>query len=228
MMNKLKAAGLAIVLGSASMFASAGGYIGLGYMSMGYEQPNVESATQENSTDPNVIIEQLDGGVRPERFSDIDDDLEGLKVKFGYQLNRYFAIEVRGGYGVSPITLEDYGEEIVTDFVQIAGVRRLEILTTPVDAELNLESYIGGYIRIGGDFENWFASPYVIWGHSRGNFDVTEAGGTAGAKLRNASYGAGINFKINDRVYINTEYMELFDRDEIEVKEISASIEFKL
>lgn len=215
-----------------SSFSHAGSYLGFGFGMLDYAQPNVESATLPDSDNPQVIVRQIDGGKRPERFRDLDDNLSGLKVKFGYQITDFFALELRGGFGVSPIKLTDYGEEVITAALTLPipppDNRAIEIITTPVDAELSLKNYFGGYIRLGGDFPNSVVSPYILVGHTRGDFAVTETTGEAGGKLRDSSYGAGLNIRLNEQLYINMEYMQMFDRKEIEVQEFTIGIEYKL
>lgn len=232
-MNKLfRAACQLLMLLTLSNVSYAGSYIGFGFGMLDYAQDNVESATLPDSDDPQVIVRQIDGGERPERIRDLDDNLSGLKVKFGYQVTDFIALELRGGFGVSPIKLADYGEEVITEFITLPVAppndRAIEIITTPVDAELSLKNYFGGYIRLGGDFPNQVVSPYVLVGHTRADFAVTESTGGAGGKLRDSSYGAGLNIRLNELLYINLEYMQMFDRKEIEVQEFTIGIEYKL
>lgn len=229
-MNKwFRAVGQFFMLLTLSGFSYAGSYLGIGFGMLDYAQPNVESATLPDPGLAVVIIDQIDGGERPERFRDLDDNLSGLKVKFGYQVTDFIALELRGGFGVSPIRLADYGEEVLTEFITLpSGVNAIEIITTPVDAELSLKNYFGGYIRLGGDFPNQVVSPYVLVGHTRADFAVTESTGGAGGKLRDSSYGAGLNIRLNELLYINLEYMQMFNRKEIEVQEFTIGIEYKL
>ena len=245
----LKPLGLALLLSGllCPVVASAQPYVGFGYMKMDYSETNIH----DGRLDPNefVLIEfdtLVPGAGQPvgtfgptevpavfDQVRDVKDGgIEGLFFKYGYQISSFFALEVRGGIGVSGYELEGYREEITQIDTQSNPIatpedeRRYE--TRPLSSTIEMKHYYGAYARIGAA-RKWWVSPYLLVGFSRANFEIQGSGlgnASGGDVVKDESWGAGFNIKVTDSVFFSIEYLELFDEGNIEVDNWNAGLEY--
>lgn len=98
--------------------------------------------------------------------------------------------------------------------------------TIPQDSLLRTELLTGIYLRIGGGFDLWRFSPYLIAGSTHAKFVVNDDQGTGGGTVEDLSLGAGFNFDLTEKMYFNIEYLDLIDKENIKVESWSAGIEY--
>ena len=273
-MNSIKHVFKLLVIGFFCFFilisiAKADAYFGFSLFKSDYSQPSVISATLADDdpcctglgaeitnalgqTFPGTlyVIAAEDGLPRPSRVSDIDEKLDMLKFKLGFELFEAkdssipaLSVEIRGGFGTNESILVDYSEEIDESYYLDNSVTPPQayqyVITTPTDSELRTEYYYGFFLRLGGspkqlkkisfypDLAIEF-SPYILLGHSRVNFSVTDISGTAGGKIRGESWGLGLNVKTPfENMFLNIEYLDLMDKNGIESAGYSAGFEYR-
>ena len=187
---------------------------------------------------------------RPSRIRDIKANLDIFKFKLGFELfdvedssRPALSVEFRGGFGTNESILVDYSEEIDESYYLDNAVSPPQayqyVITTPKDSELRTEYYYGFFLRLGGSPKNLKKinfhpnlaiefSPYILLGHSRTNYSVTDISGTAGGKIRGESWGLGLNVKTPfENMFLNIEYLDLMDKDGIESNGYSAGFEYR-
>ena len=215
-------------------------YVALNFDTLFYDQPNVETAGLGPEDPPLIIITPIGDFERAPEFRDLDLTLQSLRFKYGYSIFSWLAVEARAGFGVSKQTLKDFRElpqgataiDIPNpDFGQPGEPPFLpdpgaEVTIRQGDAEISLRRHFGAYVRLGGNFDS-LVSPYLVWGRSKGVFEVTANSGTGGGRTNSASYGLGFNIRLTDRAYLNLEYMDLFDTKEIDVENWSGGFEYR-
>ncbi len=216
-------------------------YIGLSLSDVSYSRDNVRRAILDEFNGFTVTtVFAEDGGERPPRVVDMDESLNGLTLKLGYELNDYFSVEVRGGFGVSEAKLEDYTEEQRGQFGTIPGVGNvLSIFTTPRDSTLILNNSYSAFLRLGGGSSDRLSlgpvSPYLLVGYQRTAFTAGVDGGSAEATVDGNAYGAGMNirFKKDYPTVFNIEWVEQSEKNiddisqELELRWISAGFEYR-
>lgn len=123
---------------------------------------------------------------------DINPDsitLNTVNAKFGAQLTKHLQAEIRGGLGSKDATVEALG----------------------VKVDLKLEHFYGAYIKAGvPDLESFF--PYILLGYTEIELEGSSGGVSVSESDNDFSYGVGIDFKLSDRVSINTEFANLYDK----------------
>ncbi len=116
----------------------------------------------------------------------------------------------------------------------IGGVKKTNINVTLTEtkrrnAELLNKYYYGAYVRLGGNFRKAIVSPYLLFGYTRGSFEVAATSGTGGGHVNSNSYGIGANIKIMDQLFVNMEYLDLFSSSNINVsKSWGLGLEYRL
>jgi len=134
-------------------------------------------------------------------------DLGALVAKAGARFNPYLAAEVRAGFGVADDSISANGASL----------------------ELELDYLIGGYILAGIPNETP-VYPYIALGMSQGELTASiEAPGISASDSESesdVSYGVGANFKVNDELLINAEYMNYLDKDGAEISGVSLGASF--
>jgi opacity protein-like surface antigen len=120
-----------------------------------------------------------------------DASLTALYGRLGTNFSENFSGELRVGLGV--------------------GDDSLNVLGTDVD--LSLEHMLGLYIR-GGVPLGESVFPYAVIGYTRGKFELSASGlGSASASESDVSFGLGTDFKLNEGLSVNVEYMNYIDKD---------------
>ncbi len=223
-----------------SPLAMAQGYFALNYDTMFYEQPDVEIAGLGPEVPPLLLIDPEpadDPFVREDPIRDLDLTLQSVRVKYGYSIFSWLSVEARSGIGASKQTLKNFRELPRVTTLQVPNpdfgmpgepqfLNGAQVFVRQADAEIALKYHIGAYVRLGGNFDS-IISPYLIWGRSKGFYEVTANVGTGGGRVSSASYGAGFNIRLWERTYFNLEYMDLFDTEEIEVQNWSGGFEYR-
>ncbi|MDX1693386.1 MAG: porin family protein [Ketobacteraceae bacterium] len=92
------------------------------------------------------------------------------------------------------------------------GVSDDEVLGFNVE----IDKYFGGYVR-GSVPLNDGIMPYIIVGITDVDID-TDAGSDSDEDL---SYGIGLDFKIDNQLMLNLEYMNMYDDDDVEITGLS-------
>ncbi len=126
-------------------------------------------------------------------------DLRGLYARAGAQFHENFSSEIRLGVGIGD------------DTDNIANV----------EVEGELDHFYGGYFRGGVQAGNLFY-PYLIAGYTRGKLDleITASNGTrvkADETESDFSYGIGVDIRLSETVSGNVEYMNYYDKDDVEL-----------
>ena len=135
-----------------------------------------------------------------------DASLTGIGGRLGSHLNENFSGEVRVALGVGDDTISN-------------GF-------TDVDVELN--SLIGGYLRVGAPIGNNF-HPYAIVGFTRTELEFSADGfGSDSGSETDISYGLGVDLDLDRNISLNVEYMNYYDDDDFEVSGFSIGIATKI
>lgn len=114
-----------------------------------------------------------------------------LMIKGGYELHKYLAVELRGGTGI-------------TD-----GKRT----SSGVDRTLEIKSFYGGYLKLqsGGKSVN----PYLMVGYTKGDVDFSVGATQFDDNDSSVSYGIGVDGEMSENTYLNFEYMNYYDKDDL-------------
>lgn len=226
-------------------------YVGLSLVDVSYSRDEVKRAILppddplDFTTDICAKSEDLNVcGERPSLFFDADSKLKSFSVKYGYQINQHFALELRGAIGVSEPDLEEYSEDIETQLGVIPGTMNqplLKVRTTPKDARLIMNSSFGIYARLGGTQEHPISlkagvinvAPYLLVGHERNKFSTTIEGGDAGIHTDDLTYGLGFNIYLFEDMpgIINIEWREQTkdissNSTQLDLQQLSVGIDF--
>ena len=118
----------------------------------------------------------------------VDYSLGVLYGKYGTWFTDNVAGEFRLGFGVSDDT--------------VAG-----------DVKLNLDNFVGGYIRAGASSDSAVA-PYVIGGYTRAKASLKGGGGEISDSDTDISFGVGVDIATSPDSSINVEYMNYYDEEE--------------
>ncbi|MBW1643790.1 MAG: porin family protein [Deltaproteobacteria bacterium] len=135
-------------------------------------------------------------------------DLDALSINFGQYLHKNFALEGRLGFG--------FGYDTYNDFSKL----------TSVDYHLNFLS--GIYLR--GELPLGKFRPYAMLGLSY--VEVKVRGTVLGFRANgydsdgDFSYGAGLDFQVNDSFGLNAEYMMLIDNSKRQIDSWSVGVKF--
>lgn len=127
----------------------------------------------------------------------VDADVGMLSAKVGGLLTPYFGLEARGGFGVS----DD----------RVAGV------------DVELTSLFGGYATLNLANESP-ATPYLIFGMTRYEFEFSGPGGSLKDDDSDFSYGVGVDFALTRDLSANLEYMRYGEKDGIELSGIGLGL----
>lgn len=121
---------------------------------------------------------------------DIDVNHKLVILKGGYQFNDWLSAEAR------------YGQATTSEDLLVYG------LTT----KYTLEQYYGGYVTANMPTNNSF-KPYFVLGYSRAEADFRTRFGSISESESDFSYGAGLDFSLNERYSVNFEVMRFSDSD---------------
>ena len=117
-----------------------------------------------------------------------------LAGRLGTKFNENFSGEIRVGLGI--------------------GDDSVDVLGTEVDVEL--DSMFGAYVRGGLQAADSFY-PYVVLGYTRGELTASVPGFSDSESESDVSFGLGADVDINEKLTLNIEYMNYFDKDGAEV-----------
>lgn|SRR5690554_465474 len=123
-----------------------------------------------------------------------DASLTMLAGRLGTKFNENFSGEIRVGLGI--------------------GDDSVDVLGTEVDVEL--DSMFGAYVRGGLQAADSFY-PYVVLGYTRGELTASVPGFSDSESESDVSFGLGADVDINEKLTLNIEYMNYFDKDGAEV-----------
>jgi opacity protein-like surface antigen len=136
----------------------------------------------------------------------------GVKANFtavsgrlGTYINDYLSAEARLGFGLQGDDFDVFG--------------------TTVDLDLN---YVYGIYARAGLPLNEKLYPYVLLGYSKGEVETSAGSTTTDKAASGTSFGFGIDFKLNNKLTLNAEYINLLDRDAVKVAgfNLGASVSF--
>ncbi|KEI71460.1 porin family protein [Endozoicomonas elysicola] len=124
-----------------------------------------------------------------------DMSVTAAAAKLGFQATDHISGELRVGFGLNDDSATAMGEDI----------------------SLEIDNYFGAYGRVGmpvGDFY-----PYAVAGFTRVELTagVTSMGVSMSDSGTSVSYGVGVDYSINEAISLNAEYMNLYDRDAVEI-----------
>jgi opacity protein-like surface antigen len=131
----------------------------------------------------------------------IDASLIAVSGRLGTFINENFSFEARVGLG------------LIGDDETISG--------TTVDIDLN--HFFGVYARAGLPI-NEKLYPYALLGYTRGEVEASAGGFTVDEAESDTSFGFGVDFKVNDKLTLNAEYINLLDKDGAEVSGFNLGI----
>jgi len=120
----------------------------------------------------------------------------------GYNFNEFFAIEGRIGKTLSS------GDVSKTDFFYAA--------------EMDVDTFYGLYGKLSLNISDSLKL-FAVVGHTKGEFSLTFSNGdkVEFEKESDFSHGFGLNYTISEGSSINVEYMQYFDKENIDVNGIS-------
>ncbi len=125
----------------------------------------------------------------------IDVDHRLVVLKGGFQFNDPLSAEVRYGQATTSEDLflyDPYWGYLTTKYT--------------------LEQYYGGYVTATLPTSNSF-KPYFVLGYSRAEADFRTRYGSVSESESDFSYGAGLDFSLNERYSVNFEVMRFSDSD---------------
>jgi opacity protein-like surface antigen len=125
--------------------------------------------------------------------------------RLGTFINDNFSAEARLGFGVRGDDFSVFG--------------------TTVDIDLN---YVFGIYARAGFPMNEKLYPYVLLGYSKGEVETSVGSTSSDETASGSSFGFGVDFKLNNKLTLNAEYISLLDRSDIEVSgfNLGASVSF--
>lgn len=101
----------------------------------------------------------------------------------------------------------------------------VDVFGTSVDIDLNY--FFGVYARAGLPInDNLY--PYVLLGYTRGEVEASAGGSSLSEAESDTSFGFGVDLKLNEKLTLNAEYINLLDKDGVEVSgfTLGASVSF--
>lgn len=131
-------------------------------------------------------------------FLSVDDaDLGMLSAKVGGMVTPFFGLEARAGFGVSDDTVDG------------------------IDVEL--KSLFGGYATLNLANESP-ATPYLIFGFTRYEYELSNAVASVKDDDSDFSYGIGVDFALTRDMSANLEYMRYGKTDGVEFDAIGLGL----
>lgn len=136
--------------------------------------------------------------------SDMDDlDLRAIQLQAGYRLNRYVALELRGGVGAGD---DSFHENVFG--VDVNG---------SVEVDYMASALVKGIIPLGP------VELYGVAGYTKAQFDlsvripaygISESESDSDGDL---TYGLGVSFAPAESISLFVEYMNYYDEDSVEI-----------
>lgn len=144
----------------------------------------------------NVVADWYVGGlytyaiVAPKVITDDEFSPSVLTLKGGYDVFKYFGIELRASAGISD------GERI----------------SAGVEQTISIDSMYGGYLKLQGGGRN--ANPYLMLGYTKVDLEG-EGGGVTVKPIEDesVSYGLGVDAALSETIFYTLEYMQYYDDD---------------
>lgn len=127
----------------------------------------------------------------------VDADVGMLSAKVGGLLTPYFGLEARAGFGVSDDT--------------VGGI------------DVELKSLFGGYATLNLANESP-ATPYLIFGFTRYEYELSNAVASVKDDDSDFSYGIGVDFALTREMSANLEYMRYGKTDGVEFDAIGLGL----
>ncbi len=124
-----------------------------------------------------------------------DVDHRMVILKGGYQFNDWLSAEAR------------YGQSSTSEDLQLYYPYWGYLPT-----KYTLEQYYGGYVTATIPTGNAF-KPYFVVGYSKAEAELSTRYGSISDSASDISYGAGLNFDLNERYAVNFEVMRFSDSD---------------
>jgi outer membrane immunogenic protein len=138
--------------------------------------------------------------------SGFDVDVEAIRLNLGYSITPFFAIEIRGGFGVN----DD------TDAFSIPGAGTFV-------AQAEVDHYYGIYLR-GELASEERLKPYGIIGYTEGRVELQALGFSVDEDEGDFSYGLGLEWLVNDSFSIEIEYLQLMDKNDFEIDTLGINV----
>ncbi len=145
-------------------------------------------------------------------FVDVDFDdvnqkasLTGVTGRLGSMVNDNIGGEVRVSLGV--------GDDSI-----FSGI---------LETDVELNSMIGGYFRAGGPVgQNFF--PYAVVGFTRAELEYSSNWNRDDDSNTDVSFGFGADVSLDRNLSLNVEYMNYYDKDDVEISGFSIGIASKI
>ena len=141
-------------------------------------------------------------------FAEINDEasLSGVTGRLGTMINENIGGEVRVSLGIGDDSVDAYG----------------------LDVDVELNSLIGGYLRAGVPVAEGFY-PYAVLGFTRSELEISNRYlGSESDSETDISYGFGVDMSLDRNLSLNVEYMNYYDKDDVEISGFSIGIATKL
>ena len=129
-----------------------------------------------------------------------DPSLDAVLLTGGFQVNNWLSLE--GRFGKSSKEKDD-------------------------GASLEIDAMFGAYAKLSGRNEISPVSPYLVLGYTRAKFELIDDGDDLGNTVSDVSYGLGVDFKVNDSLFIGVEGMQYFDKNDDKLTGYSIGIDYK-
>jgi len=101
------------------------------------------------------------------------------------------------------------------------GSDEVDVQGIPVDLEL--DNLFGVYVKGGMPLaQNLY--PYAVLGYTRAKLTATAYGNSFSDSETDISFGFGLDLKTASEVTFSAEYMNYFDKDEVEISGFSLSV----
>ena len=181
----------------------------------------------------------------------VDTSLTTIYGRFGYQFNNNFSAEFRLGVGVSVDEISDAVDEISDAVDEISGaidaintidladamsamgvMDALDTINASIDdiddVEASVYGFLGAYVRAGTPAGKYFY-PYLTLGVTEGRIenvgdDLVSIGVDDSISLSGISYGVGTDIRFSKNWGANIEYMNYFDKNNIEIRGFSIGL----
>ena len=180
---------------------------------------------------------------------DFESDVNSVLFRFGYQFHPNFSVEVRYGIGAG----DDKGSaSIETEDVVVnvsGGTTSPSGTPTPAtdvraefEADTELDDLYGLFLRAGMPAGSFY--PYVLLGYTEGKGETSSGrfvasgnvNGLTGRQTLTAelerddetesdlSYGVGVDYRFNDSVAVNAEWISYLDKDDAQISGLTLGL----
>jgi len=121
-------------------------------------------------------------------------------LKAGYELLPFVAVELRLGTGITSGKRESFD----------------------IKREIEAGALYGGYLKLQTGHKEF--NPYIMVGYTSLELDVNGPVVSGDGDDEDISYGIGVETALSEKLYLNLEYMQYYDKDDITARAIGIGL----